>query len=191
MKFLCTTLQIFGEYDEWYAEAKQLISSSVGNSTAADAQRVQLKPPTLARDVISFHYVSTVESQLLYRILNAQLQTEQNSHSTHDKVNNQQSSVHGESVAHTTTNDSVLFPALCFSEDGTSAYGDKTSSGGGGGEKQTCLSVRDILDMWPRAGEQVGHYSRPLAKGAAGLKQAVSLHAYLSQVTIEQKRPGC
>ena len=153
-------------------EAKQLIASSAAGNDTTKTTELQLLPPALARDVISFHYVSTVESRLLYRLLDAQLQTSPILR-TAVKI----AAVKG----NTTTS---AFPALCLGQEEAAAAALLA------GDSVPCLSAHDIYRMWPRSDEQVGHYSRPLAKGAAGEKQAAVLHAYLTQIRIE-KQPQC
>lgn len=75
---LCLSYQCYGssklfkEFDDWYIDAKRL----TGDSFSQVAPQVEKKPssqlqllekPLLSHPAISFHYVSELETQLLYR----------------------------------------------------------------------------------------------------------------------------
>lgn len=53
-------LQVLGDFDEWYRDAKTLAERDTNSSYDISA---------LARDAVSFHYVSETESRLLYQLL--------------------------------------------------------------------------------------------------------------------------
>lgn len=54
-----------GDVDSWYKESKLMLASG----SAGANQQASPFMTTIAKDVISFHYVSQVESALLYRLL--------------------------------------------------------------------------------------------------------------------------
>lgn len=153
--------------DQWYIEAKQSVEK---NSTySLDA---------MAYDPISFHYVSEVESSLLYRLLGA-------------------SSVFGKSTDGLRTEEKERFEevqTLCppsVSSSGPRAR-DVRSVSGRVAEPAVavCSNWRDILRWWPHTDAAAGHYSRKLSRGKAGEKEAQELFNYLSKVALLLRTSG-
>lgn len=74
LSYQCYALsKLFKEYDDWYIDAKRLVGET-GDSFSQVAPQVEKKPssqlaekPLLSHPAISFHYVSELETQLLYR----------------------------------------------------------------------------------------------------------------------------
>ncbi len=140
-----------GEVDQWYSEAKQTVEKNTSYSLEA-----------LAFDPISFHYVSEVESALLYRLLRA------------SSVAN---STLGKSTDGLQTEQKERFEvqALCPPSGSSPGPRDAPSVSGRAAETTpaavevaVCSDWRDILRWWPRTDAAAGHYSRKLGRGKVG-----------------------
>jgi hypothetical protein len=69
--------QLFGEMDQWYVDCKELLALGMKFKTLPLSQQqeevtvrdLRNRLATVAKDVVSFHYVSEAESRLLYALL--------------------------------------------------------------------------------------------------------------------------
>jgi class 3 adenylate cyclase len=155
---------VLGDVDEWYLDGKRTAAEFNGTAAPSHDRRNTL---LLAKDVVSFHYVSEVEARLLYDLLGA------DAASVHPATSGLRAG-----LAKGTIGDSLL--PICPK---------KHPHPGKESVAVPCSSAREIRALWPDSDERAGHYSRPLSRGPTGLHEADLLYNYLSQVQVS--KPPC
>lgn len=175
---------MLGDFDDWYVQGKSTQAkfnsstplhsssiSSVGSSGSGSSGHL-----FLARDVISFHYVSETEARLLYELLDS-ADTSSGSNGILSSSDAAGGGVVAGSMVEKLFDEPKLSPVCRTIEHRTK----------GDSQHPHCSSDREIHALWPSNDAKAGHYSRPLSRGPHSIHEAELLYDFISSVMIQSK----
>ena len=156
--------QILNDFDDWYYDCKRSIEEFTSSSIVRTISPTVRTMSPVVRDVISFHYISEMEAQLLYELISL-LPV-------------------GEAVSRTVQ--PLCSASLVSNTPGYTVRKDHSTSQVSSRSDHNCTTVTDLRRLWPRSGGgmQAGPYARPVAEGVEGEKEVTALYSYLSQIIL-------
>lgn len=150
---------LLSDFDAWYVDAKrpaEAISAAASKPGQGVTGGADGNLSVLAKDVVSFHYVSETESRLLYELL----------------------SPAARGMPGTDTQGLRHLKPICRSQRAPRSIRSSPNT------TLECSTAREIHALWPATDKAAGHYSRALSRGPTSFHEAELLFEYLSSVTV-------
>ncbi len=146
-----------GDFDSWYVDAKKLAEDNVIATSSHSNNNNTHSIFALAKDTVSFHYVSEAESLLLYQLLGPV-----------------------DAIPASPVHPLCLESHRGWKNFWTSLETDEP-------QVTQCSTWRDLMQVWPRTQEEAGDFSRPLSPGYKGVEQAGDLYKFLSEIATSMR----